>query len=168
MLNFANCDCFLLQVFDTGNPIFYDRCVAISSNVYSQGKWFYNLNTRCIMAVLRLALHNLYLLPVWCREFVVESGCAVLLAAVLILIHTANQSDGGLTALIIVLVLCVAVIAVYKIYRDIRRELKTFSMLSKQCQIYQTGATDPLPVKIRIGTTKNSNFGGESKQFEIV
>lgn len=122
------------QVLNTGSPLVTDRCEAICINTYSGWRFLYNIARTCSMAVLRLLLHGLYILPVWLREVVVEVGCAAVFLGLLLLLNTTMKSDpsGGLTAAVIIVFLLGLTLAVYKAYRDIHKEKMLFSRLERQ------------------------------------
>ena len=160
-----------MQVFNTGSPLVYDRCTAMCSNAWSKWRWLYNLITLCVMSVLRLLLHGLYLLPTWLREFIVECACVGILTAFMVVMHYSSKSDpsGTFTGILVGITICGIGIAVYKAYRGILRESKTLQMMAKQ-ERFRNSKQMPTNVTSSagvVGSERSIKFS-ESKQFEIV
>mmetsp|Transcript_11695 Transcript_11695/g.19575 ORF Transcript_11695/g.19575 Transcript_11695/m.19575 type:complete len:725 (+) Transcript_11695:188-2362(+) len=128
-----------VQVVNTGSPLVYDRCEAICFNIYSKYRWLYKLIVLLVLSILRLLLHNLYLLPQWCRECLVECAALVVVCGYLyaLLLVTAQgfQSTTNILVLAILLMLLPGVavgITIIKARRWIRRENQRLSLLARQ------------------------------------
>ena len=127
-----------VQVLNTGSPLVYDCCVAISGNLLSQYRWCYALVTLCVMSLLRLTLHGLYLLPVWMRETVVEVLCSGSLLGLLALLYYTLKVDpsGASTGILLGVVVLLAGVSLYKIHVGIQREKEVLGRLKNQAEKY--------------------------------
>lgn len=126
-----------MQVFNTGSPLVSDRCEYICINVYSRWRWLYNLCNRATMAVLRLLLHALYMLPCWSRQLVVEVGASISLLGLLLLLYATNAVSTDYTVLIVLVEAVAMCIAMYKVYRDWLREKQLLRRIEVQRVLYQ-------------------------------